>query len=250
MGRKSKWGIVLSLSSIISALRMNLVTYLGLSISLLQVPCFAAAGTANEWLHGFGASAHVIKQKAWHVAEGDQVALVDQAGKLTLVVLAANHIVAETVIYARDAADSVCYDEENQVSCSDFELDLAPYKISSTQTAIGVRFNQTDTYIAGETNSEYLALYVIRGKGLSKVLETAMKMQEEQRGPNDAIVSSCVLSPIKTSTQGHFDMAKTCHIVFSSLILDDDSGRDPKERNQTKRTRIRWSGERYVEPKQ
>lgn len=232
---------------------MNLVISLGLSFSLLLAPCFAAAGAANDWLQGFGASARVIQQKAWHVAEGDRVALVDQAGKLTLVVLAANHIVAATVILADQAAvgsQVICDGDDNEVACSNFVLDLAPYKISSTQTAIGVRFNKTATYFAGESDSEYLALYVIRGKALTKVLETDMKTQQIQRGPNDAIESSCVLSPIETSTQRHFDMVKTCHIGFSSLVLDDDSGRDPKARRETRRTRIRWSGERYVEPQE
>jgi hypothetical protein len=86
-------------------------------------------------------------------------------------------------------------------------LDLAPYKISPTETAFGVRW-----YLAGKSgeqsrNVEYLCLFSIRDHSLDNILKIKTKEDEiisRDRGEGTEIKRIVIMS--KQLTNGHYDI--------------------------------------------
>jgi hypothetical protein len=125
--------------------------------------------------------------------------------------------------------------------CPELHLDLAPYKISSSDTALGVRTKIHAVFPAGESETEELTLFHIVGGTLKPIFSAEMNLRDEQRGPGDATRSESTLRISDHQTSGHFDLLLTERSHFQKLLDPDDEGRSEQIRR-----RFRWRGNGYT----
>ena len=130
--------------------------------------------------------------------------------------------------------------------CKELNLDLAPYRITSTEIAIGVRTKYHGVYPAGESDSEGLALFQVAGNRLAKIFSENMQDSSEERGPNEMLSSTNVLRVGPTKTAGHFDLVLVRHNRVEPLL--DDAGSPPPKSTLEKRKFV-WNGSAYKEAK-
>jgi hypothetical protein len=127
--------------------------------------------------------------------------------------------------------------------CEDMRLDLAPYRISASETALGLRTTIRSVFGAGESEAEYLTLFAISGDrrdALRPIFSHAMSVSDVQRGPGDMTTLETTLRVSDHLTAGHFD-----------LLLAESSRRDKiggSSGATVKRVehRFLWQGEGYV----
>ncbi|MBV8962812.1 MAG: hypothetical protein JO068_21130 [Hyphomicrobiales bacterium] len=124
--------------------------------------------------------------------------------------------------------------------CPAMHLDLAPYRISPTETALGLRTKTHEVFPAGESEAEKLTLFRILGHTLKPIFSAEMMYSDEQRGPGDLTTSESTLQVSEQKTSGYFDLVLV-ETTRSEKIFDTNYSR-------TKRTqrRFSWQGGRYV----
>ncbi len=128
----------------------------------------------------------------------------------------------------------------NGDDCPAMHLDLAPYRISPTETALGLRIRVHSVFPAGESEAEKLTLFRIVGNRLKPIFSAEMMLRDAQRGPGDLTTSESTLQVTGQKTSGYFDLLLVESTRFEKL-LDSGDGR-------TKRTqhRFRWQGDGYA----
>jgi hypothetical protein len=130
--------------------------------------------------------------------------------------------------------------------CQAFTFDLAPYRITPTETAIGIRIQVHDIYAAGEGDDETLTLFNVTGHQLTPIFSEEMSGSFEERGPNEMNTSKSTLQVTQQKTKDHFDLLLVDHNVTERLLSDSTAGHPGK--HLVKR-RFTWNGSRYVEAK-
>jgi hypothetical protein len=195
------------------------------------------------------------EQKAWKENPGYTVLLTsapssDLANKAVLTVLKDGAVVAQATDKDKscDLADDYLYGGKDGTACS-VALDLAPYRISESEFAIGVRWHQDETFPAGENNAEVLRLWRLSAGMLSKILDTQMRDSDEQRGPNEESEERCTLNVSETKSLGYDDLVKKCTSVTGPLMDDPDDRQDRPTRSSSIETLFKWDGSKYVEQK-
>jgi hypothetical protein len=130
--------------------------------------------------------------------------------------------------------------------CQEFDFDLAHYRITPTETAIGIRTKYHDIYAAGEGDYEDLTLFDVAGHKLTPIFSEIMNDSSEERGPNEMNSSKATLQISAQQTRGHFDLVLVEKNRTEALVDDPSAGHPSKG---TKRRRFAWSGSAYVEAK-
>jgi hypothetical protein len=130
--------------------------------------------------------------------------------------------------------------------CTEFDFDLAPYRITPTETAIGVRTKYHSFYAAGEGEYEELALFDLVGHELRQVFSEEMSSSMEERGPNEMDSSKSTLQVTTQKTKDHFDLLLVDHNRVETLT--DGPSTNPPGRTLAKH-RFIWNGTVYVEAK-
>jgi hypothetical protein len=130
--------------------------------------------------------------------------------------------------------------------CMEIHLDLAPYKITSTETAIGVRTKVHEVYPAGEGDSEYLTLFDIAGHNLRKIFSESMSSDDEERGPNEFLHSKSILQVSTQLTADHFDLLLIENNRVDELV-ETRKAHHPAPKQTTHR--FTWKASAYVETK-
>lgn len=143
--------------------------------------------------------------------------------------------------------DSEACDEPESAegTASNFELDLAPYRITEHERAIGVRLACHQTFGAGEASRKELVLFArdpANAKSLHEIFRTSAEDHEEQRGPGDLIDDTTTVSVQPQMTAQHFDLSVRTTTVISSL----DSASTRPASTHVKTTRFVWDGSHYV----
>ncbi|WP_158820627.1 hypothetical protein [Granulicella sp. S156] len=130
--------------------------------------------------------------------------------------------------------------------CKEFDFDFAPYRITPTETVIGVRTKFHSFYIAGEGEYEDLTLFELVGHELKPVFSEIMSSSMEERGPNEMDSSKTVLQVSPQKTRDHFDLLVVEHHNVETLT--DGPSTNRPGRTLSKR-RFVWNGTAYVEVK-
>ena len=109
------------------------------------------------------------------------------------------------------------------------ELDLAPYHVSSNETAIGLRFHRQRGYAGGSGEATVVRLYLRQAQRLVPILSTAVEFNcllagawndDGTRDHQEVTGASAIVVSRKT-TNGHFDLLQDGQV-------------------------FRWNGTRYV----
>jgi hypothetical protein len=255
-------------SSVLFLVLLNLAT-----LTLVPRTAAADAPSKEEILRTLGKADLIgdatlkLEVKAWNSIAGSFVALMyierDEVVRTeglepTLAVLKVSEhgieIIARAAIKAdacrRLAADEMALARQDDgTSCTEMRLDLAPYRISPSETALGVRTKVHAVYPAGESDEEALTLFAIKGDTLKPIFSHDMASEASERGPNDMITSSSKLRVTDHQTAGHFDLLLIERIQVEELVHRDDDAR-PKDRSErTERRRFVWRGDGYRETK-
>lgn len=130
--------------------------------------------------------------------------------------------------------------------CKKFDFDLAPYRITPTETAIGVRIRYHNFYPAGEGQYEDLTLFEAVGHELKPVFSEEMSGSFEERGPNEMNTSKATLQVSAQKTGDHFDLLLVEHRRTEKLTEDSSAGHPG---STLVKRRFVWSGSAYVEAK-
>jgi hypothetical protein len=130
--------------------------------------------------------------------------------------------------------------------CQAFTFDLAPYRLTPAETAIGIRTQSHEIYPAGEGDDEDLTLFSITGHQLKPVFSATMSSSSEERGPNEMLTSKSTLQISQQKTGDHFDLLLVDHDDTEKLVSDASGGHPGK--HLVKRT-FTWNGSAYVEAK-
>ena len=130
--------------------------------------------------------------------------------------------------------------------CKEFDFDFAPYRITSTETVLGVRTKFHDFYPAGEGVHEDLTLFEMVGHELKQVFSETMSSSMEERGPNEMDSSKATLQVSPQKTRDHFDLLLVDHERVETLT--DGPSTNRPGRTLVKR-RFVWNGTVYVEAK-
>ena len=101
--------------------------------------------------------------------------------------------------------------------CKEFDFDFASYRITPTETVIGVRTKFHSFYIAGEGEYEDLMLFEVVGRELKQVFSRTMSYSMEERGPNEMDSSKAVLQISPQKTKDHFDLLIVEHKRVETL---------------------------------
>jgi hypothetical protein len=118
-----------------------------------------------------------------------------------------------------------------------FKLDLADYRITAGETAIGTRF--TCDFQAPGAEGTVTRLYLFRQEAgtLSKILAENVELSQYDRVANEYVDSHGILIMQRTQTSGVFDILLRMTDVFRS-----ESG---KTRKKTREQRYQWKGSQY-----
>jgi hypothetical protein len=139
------------------------------------------------------------------------------------------------------SSDGSAYDFQSQEAVS--SLDFAPYKLTPTEYAFGVRMHRNFTYAGGGGEQETLVLYRVEGDGMRPILTTLMSSRSmiagdwHEDGTRDHQFNgdgnSADISVSKKRTQGFFDLKKRGNGRSAVFKWNGDSyelrGRDPVE---------------------
>ncbi|MEO7114215.1 MAG: hypothetical protein ABI183_27485 [Polyangiaceae bacterium] len=167
-----------------------------------------------------------------------ELALVDVANAQAPTLLGTAKIAVDP-----DACDAPTGNDDD---APELALDLAPYRITDQERAIGVRVTCHQTFPAGEASRSELVLFARSAASAKASLEDVFRISvadhEEQRGPGDAIDELATVSVLPRKTAGHFDLSVRRTTTIASL--DATAGRPAKTRVAT--MRFVWNGSRYV----
>jgi len=130
--------------------------------------------------------------------------------------------------------------------CKEFDFDFAPYRITPTETVLGVRTKFHSFYIAGEGEYGDLTLFEVVGHELKPVFSEVMSSSLEERGPNEMDSSKAILQVSTQKTRDHFDLLLVEHDSVETLT--DGPSTNRPGRTLSKR-RFVWNGTAYVEAK-
>ena len=133
--------------------------------------------------------------------------------------------------------DVIGEDAATQVSSSSLTLDLAPYKLSATTRAFGLRVNtfQDRCSFEGGFDNE-LTLFVVTGKALRPVLSETISRWRNARGNRcggeevERVESNVVISVEPRSTQGFADLRFTAK---------------PSDKRKPVQAVVKYNGSRY-----
>ncbi len=151
----------------------------------------------------------------------------------------------ELSLVQKDPALGSGFGDPDGTRCVDFHFDLAPYRITLTETAIGVRTKIHSIYPAGESDSENLTLFAIDAHHLKPVFNEEMAGSYEERGPNEMLTSKATLQVGPQETGDHFDLFMLEHDRTDKLV--EDGGGHPGK--SLARRRFAWNGSTYKELK-
>jgi hypothetical protein len=183
----------------------------------------------------------ILSQKKWKAIPNTEIALAQKGKKHFLIIL--NEKEKTTRARAEIISEENCNDPEND--CKDFSLDLAPYKVTSDLTAIGVRWKQYSEYPAGESNSKILQLFLLKDTTLIKIFESTMELSATQRGPGELLTKKCILNISEKKTKEHFDLEKVCTKKVEALLENINASKIPPIINK-ETTRYVWDGNKYI----
>lgn len=168
------------------------------------------------------------------------ILLRDKGGKLALVARA-----EVDAVLCRELPQDETRLEENLDGdhCKAMQLDLAAYRISRSETAVGLRKTFHSVFPEVETEVEGLTLFRIAGKILKPVFFLpAMKLRDEQRGSGDLTTSESTLRISHHRTSGYFDLVVTEKTAVEKLL---DTGH-ALLRERRVQWRYRWRGYGYA----
>jgi hypothetical protein len=140
---------------------------------------------------------------------------------------------------ANDGGEPVNDDpgSEDDESAPALSLDLAPYKMTPSSTALGVRLHCRYTFPAGEGDNTYLALFEVAPGTLRLVFETPIETHDHQRvNPDDDFETKGVVIVQKTAQKGHFDW----------LLQTTQTGGAAGSSKRIEKTVFVWNDERYT----
>jgi len=123
-------------------------------------------------------------------------------------------------------------------------LDLAPYKISGSLTALGLCLKTREVFPAGESEAEGLTLFQITGNRLKPIFSHEMSLLDEQRGPGELTTIETMLTISDRQTSGHFDL-----LLVEHARLEKIGGAGEPETTRT-RYRFQWRGKAYAAARQ
>jgi hypothetical protein len=132
---------------------------------------------------------------------------------------------------------------ENGDDCTEMHLDLAPYRISRSATALGLRTKIHSVFGAGENEAEYLTLFEIIGdrrQELRPIFAHEMSVSDEQRGPGDMTTVERTLRISDQLTSGYFDL-----LLVESTRREKIGGSGGASLKRVER-RFQWQGAGYV----
>jgi hypothetical protein len=117
------------------------------------------------------------------------------------------------------------------------KLDLADYRITASETAIGVRFTCEFQALGAEGNVTRLYLFRQEASTLSMILAEDVEISQYDRVANEFVDSHGTLIMQSTQASGMFDILLRMTDVFRR-----DSG---KTRRKTREQRYQWKGRQY-----
>ena len=150
------------------------------------------------------------------------------------VVLLERSSTAMNALASAELVPMVETDRAWQLDSPKFELDFAAYEIRSGEFAfIG------PSSLRGESTSQVLHLFRQHCARLFDIFHTEVRMDDEQRGPNDHMQLASVLVMAPETTGGFHDIV--VRRSFSTAPLDGSSPSTSGSRTE----RWRWTGARY-----
>ncbi len=126
---------------------------------------------------------------------------------------------------------------ENGDDCQEMHLDLAPYRITPSTTALGLRTMIHSVFGAGEDSTQYLTLYEVLGEGqktLRPIFSHEMSASDEQRGSGDLSTAENTLRISDHSTAGYFDL------ILDERVSSEKIGDSGKPRVKRVEHRFIW----------
>lgn len=147
------------------------------------------------------------------------------------------------VIARAEVTFSSCLREESSWTTAILavKLDLAPYNISSTVTAFGIRVSCNTSFPAGENDTDTLFLYRTTGKTLTEIFSVNVANNDRQRGPNDVTEQTAVVKIGKNSTNEFKDLIVETTIRHSLFYQEANAA----VRSEKKTDRYKWLGKSY-----
>ncbi len=197
--------------------------------SFVAIACFAAS--KKEYEDDLRSSKEPSCTKYYDPSEGDGRDYIDKAVYLGLLEYQAGKPAKLIASYSKPLDVKTSWkwtqqpgpsgkfsapssDESDLMPEEYMRFDFAPFKISDTDTAFGLRLGWRDIYAGGGAYFEALALFKVDGDKLRNVLaqplrfeqDTAGKWNEDGTRDRKSLDGNNVLSMLSSKTEGYYDL--------------------------------------------